>query len=95
MGDLSNASYAIRFAASYDDIFMVLSGMSNLEQMEDNISYMKDFWNQDYYYEIHTEHNGKASDCIKCGMCEEVCPQHLEIRSLLEQVAEVFEGEKA
>ena len=43
-------------------------------------------------YEILTsEGHGKASDCIRCGMCEDVCPQHLEIRDLLEKVAECFE----
>jgi len=39
----SNASYAIRFAAGFDGIRMVLSGMSTLEQMKNNISFMKDF----------------------------------------------------
>ena len=43
LGDLSPASYAIRYAASFDGIFMVLSGMSTLEQMQDNVSYMKEF----------------------------------------------------
>ena len=34
---------------------------------------------------------GKASDCIKCGKCEKVCPQHLKIRELLGKVTETFE----
>ena len=50
-----------------------------------------DDWNSSFYYDIHTKTKGKASDCIKCGQCEAVCPQHLEIRNLLEKVAEVFE----
>ena len=40
---LSNASYAIRFAAGFEGMSVVLSGMSTLDQMRDNISYMKDF----------------------------------------------------
>ena len=144
----SYASYAIRFAASFDGIMTVLSGMSNMEQLEDNISYMKKFsplseaectavnevreilgkqdsipctacqyctdgcpkhipipdlfscmnakkqyqdWNSDWYYMVHTQSAGKASDCIKCGKCETSCPQHLLIMNLLEDVASVFE----
>lgn len=146
--NLSYASYAVRFAASFDGVFKVLSGMSDFEQMKDNISYMKEFeplneeemkavnkvksilkslggipctacrycvdgcpmkisipdlfacynakkqfndWNCGMYYGIHTRENGKASECIKCGMCESVCPQHLPIRDYLEDVAKEFE----
>lgn len=39
----SPASYAIRYAAGFDGMMMVLSGMSTLDQMEDNISYMREF----------------------------------------------------
>ena len=149
LGSASTASYAIRFAAGQKGVFMVLSGMSDMAQMNDNISYMKDFkpleekemqavqnvcavfngmnlipctacryctdgcpknisipdlfacmntkkhyhdWNADYYYnEVHTKNRGKASDCIKCGKCENACPQHLPIRDLLQEVAKEFE----
>ena len=40
---LSNASYAIRFAANPEGVRVVLSGMSDMAQMKDNVSYMKDF----------------------------------------------------
>ena len=145
----SPASYAIRFAAGFEGIEMVLSGMSNAEQMEDNLSFMKKFrpldekehaaldkvcailqskhlipctacryctdgcpmhisipdlfacmnakqiyrdWNADFYYNnVYTVNGGKASDCIACGKCEKICPQHLKIRELLRDVAEQFE----
>lgn len=144
----SYASYALRFAAGFDQMMMVLSGMSNMEQVLDNVGFMKAFvplnekeldavwkvrdiilkqgtipctackyctdvcpkniaipdlfadmnaktifnnWGSSFYYEIHTTNKGKASDCIKCGKCESVCPQHLKIRDLLVEVAEVFE----
>ncbi len=49
-------------------------------------------WNAEFYYEIHTEGGkGKASDCIKCGLCEEICPQHLKIRDILTGIASDFE----
>lgn len=149
LGGGSYASYALRFAAGFEGVCAVLSGMSNMEQMSDNLSSMCDFkpldekeqqavgkvcdifrnqnlipctscrycaegcpkkilipdlfsclnakntfnnWNQNFYYEnVLTSRNGKASDCIKCGKCEQACPQHLEIRNLLDKVAETFE----
>ena len=49
-------------------------------------------WNQNMYYNaLTTDGAGKASDCIGCGGCESVCPQHLEIRDLLTKVAAEFE----
>ena len=42
-------------------------------------------------YSWVTRDGGKASDCIECGACEAICPQHLEIRDLLKQAAEQFE----
>jgi predicted aldo/keto reductase-like oxidoreductase len=52
-------------------------------------------FNQEYpwsnYATVTADDKGKASDCIECGMCENVCPQHLEIRNLLKKVAGMFE----
>lgn len=152
--DKSVASWAIRFAASHKNVAMVLSGMSNFEQLDDNTSYMKDFvplsddeytiikkavkilndeksipctgcsyctggcpqniaipkyfglfnadvkqdpkgtagWTvqQEYYANLNKDF-GKASDCIECGQCEDICPQHLKIIGFLKDVAERFE----
>ena len=149
--NLSYASWAIKFAANLDGIITVLSGMSNVEQMEDNISYMKDFKRlsdeeekvinkaqeilktiplipcttcnycakvcpmkigisgtftaaniltlyNDLAGAKHQEDwlvNGhglkRATECIKCGKCEGVCPQHIKIREELEKAVKALE----
>ena len=48
---------------------------------------------QVYYNNIVLNNHGKASDCIKCGKCEQACPQHLSIREYLGKVEEKFEGQ--
>lgn len=150
--DMSVPSWAIRFAASQKNVVMVLSGMSNMEQLLDNTGYMEEFepLNQDElaivnravreinsniaipctgcsyctdgcpksiaipkyfslynadmqetkgkdwtpqgeYYDRVACKFGKASDCIACGQCEGVCPQHLPIIEHLKTVASHFE----
>lgn len=152
--EASVPSWAIRFAAGLDNVFMVLSGMSNMEQVLDNTGYMHNFkplnndeqklvkqavdlinsnisisctgcsyctdgcpvniaipkyfslynadkqeykgkgWTpQGSYYDNLTKTFGKASECIECGQCEGVCPQHLPVIELLKTVACHFENQ--
>ena len=144
--DASVASWALRFAASLPGVATVLSGMSNEEQMNDNLKTFTNFEplseeerkviekaqdelkknptvpctscryccdgcpqqisipdvfralntirlygekdRAQSYYEKLTQTSGKAGDCIQCGQCESVCPQHLSIISLLEEASE-------
>ena len=140
----SPASYAIRFAAGFAGIKMVLSGMSDLAMVEENCGFMENFqplsekelealeqvwdilkkrrlipctacrycmevcprqvsipdifacmnakkqwnnWNSSFYYS--NVHVGPDA-CVGCGQCETACPQHLQIRKLLQEVADAF-----
>ncbi len=84
----SLASYAIRFAAGFEGIMMVLSGMSNVEQMEDNLSFMKDF---KPLTETEMEAVQKVTKAIKaqnlipctaCRYCTDGCPRKIQIPDL-------------
>lgn len=88
----SNASYAIRFAAGFEGIMMVLSGMSTLEQMEDNVSFMKEFHplNEQEQEAISKVcaifRNQGLISCTNCRYCTEVCPQNIAIPDLFANV---------
>ena len=83
--NLSVPSWAIRFVASLPNVKMVLSGMSNIEQMRDNLSYMEDF-KPLTDVEITTVHavgevinSGITIPCTGCSYCTPGCPMNIQI----------------
>ena len=88
LGKSSAASYAIRFAAGQEGVFMVLSGMSSLSQLKDNISYMKDFTPlgekemQAVASVCAVFKNMHVIPCTACRYCVDGCPQKIAIPDL-------------
>ena len=86
--NLSYASFAIRFAASFDGVYKVLSGMSNLDQMIDNVSYMEDFKPfEDKEYKAVEKvaeilKNLGGIPCTACRYCVAGCPMKISIPDL-------------
>ncbi len=88
--ELSYASWAIRFAASLDGVITVLSGMSNVAQMEDNLSYMKNFHplNEEEQKVIRQAQqilgHSAAIPCTACRYCTKGCPQEIRIPDIFD-----------
>lgn len=88
--EASIASWAIRYAATPDNVCIVLSGMTTQEQVEDNISYMKDFQpiNKEEMeiikkvVEILKKHT--TINCTKCNYCLDYCPKNIDIPRLFD-----------
>jgi len=84
----SYASYALRFAASFEGVYKVLSGMSTLWQMEDNIRFMKDFQpltkeEYDAVFQVSAILKKLGGiPCTACRYCVDGCPKHISIPDL-------------
>ena len=98
--EASYASWAIRFVASLDGIIAVLSGMSNIAQMADNVSYMREFKplseeEQEVIRRVQEELNKvKNIPCTACHYCTEGCPMGVHIPEIFTAYNMYLNGKK-
>jgi predicted aldo/keto reductase-like oxidoreductase len=82
---MSIASYAVRFCAELENVMVILSGMSNFEQVVDNISYMDDpkpltdEENMVIQTVVGIMNKKDLIQCTKCNYCIDGCPQNIDI----------------
>ena len=98
----SYASLALRFAASLDGVLAVLSGMSNLEQVDDNLATMSDFQPlNDAEQKViqqaqHILGNSAAIACTACHYCTAGCPKKIAIPEIFAAAnKQLANGQKA
>lgn len=81
----SYAEWGLRYAASLDNAFMILSGMSTIEQMQENITFMKNFTplsNEQQQTITQAQEALKSIPsipCTNCQYCVKECPKHISI----------------
>lgn len=97
----SRASFALRYAAGFDSVQMILSGMSDIRQMEDNIRTMKnvqplDSKEQAAIQKVAAILRGEgAIACTRCGYCLSECPKRIPIPSVFSSMNERLRDENA
>ena len=95
------ASYALRYAAGFEDIIMVLSGMSSLEQVMENIDTMRDFQplsddEQEVIAKVRTLYQAQHKiPCTACRYCVDGCPAGIDIPGLFACLNEKRAGNEA
>ncbi len=88
LGGGSYASYALRFAASFKDVIMVLSGMGNMAMMEDNVNTFLNFVPLSSQELAATERaraiirEVRQIQCTACNYCAEVCPKNIAVSGI-------------
>ena len=98
--NISPAELAIRFAASFPNVAMVLSGMSNMEQMQENVAFMKNFKPLTYAEEQVVERVRAIYQvqsripCTGCKYCVDGCYGKIDIPKVFARMNDILEGKE-